>query len=59
MESFQVTVVYLWLAGVGALTVLVLYSWLSAGAERGRAHSRATAPGSAATEPVHRRRAVP
>lgn len=59
MESFQVTVVYLWLAGMGALVVLVLYSWLSAAAERERAQSRATAPGTAATEPVHRRRAVP
>lgn len=58
MESFQVTVVYLCLAGMGALVVLV-YSWLSAAAERERAHSRATAPGTAATEPVHRRRAVP
>lgn len=54
MEWFQVTVVYLWLAAMGALVVLVLYSWLSAAAERERAHSRATV----ATESVHRR-AVP
>ena len=53
MEPFQVTVMYLWLAGMGALVVLVL--WLSA-AERERA--RATAPGTAATEPVHGRRAA-
>lgn len=59
MESFQVTVVYSWLAGMGALVVLVLYSWLSAAEERERAHSRATAPGTAATESVHRRRAAP
>lgn len=59
MEPFQVTVVYLWLAGMGALVALVLYSRLSAAAERERAHSRATAPGTGATEPLHRRRAVP
>ena len=58
MESFQVTVVYLWLAGMGALVVLVLYASLSAAAEGERAHSRATAAGTAATESVHRRRAV-
>ena len=58
MESFQVTVVYLWLAGMGALVVLVLYASLSAAAERERAHSRATAPGTAAIESVHRQRAV-
>ena len=58
MESLPVTVAYLWLAGMGALVVLVLYSLLSAAAERERAHSRAIAPGTAATEPVHRRRAL-
>ena len=34
MASLQVPVVYLWLAGMGVLVVLVLYSWLSAAAER-------------------------
>lgn len=50
MEWFWVTVVYLWLAAMGALVVLVLYSWLNAAAEQGRA---------AATEREHSRRAVP
>ena len=59
MASFQVPVVHLWLAAMGVLVVLVLYSRLAAAAERETAHSRAVAPGPAATESVHRRRAVP
>ena len=58
MEWFPVTVVYLWLAAIGALVVLALDSWLSAAAKRERAPSRSAAPGTAATERVHSRRAA-